>query len=189
MDERLWFVARLLEGEKMAPLCAEFMRLLTEVRMGHMGGIEYNDTISCYSARVRPLTLPERDRLRSLGETASRPSGHRRSNRPRMRQAAVLTTPPCLREGWWSFIVSPTRRSRHASALNRPRCEPMSARAQNSCRVCSKRPNNGNARGWHHLCVRPTHGRARRACLSSGRGGAPSLIIPTPSFEPQHVQH
>ena len=24
MDERLWFVARLLEGEKMAPLCAEF---------------------------------------------------------------------------------------------------------------------------------------------------------------------
>jgi hypothetical protein len=29
MDERLRFVARLLEGEKMAPLCAEF-RDLTE---------------------------------------------------------------------------------------------------------------------------------------------------------------
>jgi len=27
MDERLRFVARLLEGEKMAPLCAEFDRL------------------------------------------------------------------------------------------------------------------------------------------------------------------
>ena len=30
MDERLRFVARLLEGEKMAPLCAEFVRANTE---------------------------------------------------------------------------------------------------------------------------------------------------------------
>ena len=41
MDERLRFVARLLEGEKMAPLCAEFGILQQQAR--------FDDFISCYN--------------------------------------------------------------------------------------------------------------------------------------------
>ena len=67
MDERLRFVARLLEGEKMAPLCAEF-------------GISRKTGYKIYD-RYKDLRRPTRSRIAAGGRIARPISSRCRSRR------------------------------------------------------------------------------------------------------------
>lgn len=86
MDERLRFVARLLEGEKMAPLCREF-------GISRVTGYKIFDryrsagwAVSTTAARP-PTGRPTSCRSRS----SARSSGSRRSTRPGARRRSATS--------------------------------------------------------------------------------------------------
>jgi len=88
MDERLRFVARLLEGEKMAPLCAEF-------------GISRKPATRCSSATRTAASrpLPDRSRL-----------AHRQANRLPAPLDATIVRVKREYPGWGAPKIRETRR-------------------------------------------------------------------------------
>jgi len=115
MDERVRFVARLLDGEKMAPLCAEF---------GISRNTGYKVSASRRSSQDRGAVSQKRGRTRTSGTARSGSHSSRRRTPARPRHARVDIERCVRRDRRCASPTSPQRRwlRRRNGARDRSRC-------------------------------------------------------------------
>ena len=130
VDERLRFVARLLDGEKMAPLCKEFG---ISRKTGYKVYDRYKDhgALGLTDRSRRPYRhanrLPLPLRRRSSGSSGSIPAGARRRSASayggNIRICAVPPAAPCTRSGsaWAGRPTDPAALQGHGHAAVAPR--------------------------------------------------------------------